>query len=134
MMTTKRSEESRIPVAKIPSYNFFRLSSVGGMIFTFSLTVSDAMAAAHSGSSLATFLSSNPPSIRTLERLFVFVRESSRFELGNRSKVTGSFFDKIFISATSSIDYSVCPRFGCPVFSNHTFKRNGSGWSYISPR
>ena len=72
------------------------------MIFTYSQTVSDAMAAAHSESSLVTSFSNNPPSIRITcgvictvlsnnERLFMFMRESScwtRFERSNRSKST----------------------------------------------
>ena len=87
------------------------------MIFTFSPTVSDAMAAAHSGSSLVTFLSNNPPSIRITcgvtctvlssnERLFIIMRESScwtRFERSNRSKGTGSLLDKIFTSAAFAL-------------------------------
>ena len=78
-----------------------------GMIFTFSQTFSDAMAAAHSWSSLVTSLSNNPPSIRITcgvtctvlsnnERLLMFMRESScwtRFERSNRSKGTGSFLE-----------------------------------------
>ena len=77
------------------------------MILTFSLTVSDAMAAAHSWSFLVTSLSNNPPSIHITcgvtctdlssnERLFMFIRESScwtRFERSNRSKGIGSSLD-----------------------------------------
>ena len=79
------------------------------MIFTFSLTVSDATAAVHWGSSLVTSLSNYPPSIRITcgvtctvlsnnEKLFMFMRESScwtRFERSNRSKGTGSSLDRI---------------------------------------
>ena len=106
------------------------------MIFTFSLTVSEATAAVHSGSSLVTSLSNNPPSIRITcgvtctilsnnERLFMFMRGSScwtRFERSNRSKGTASLLDRIFISAAFSTGNSGCPRIGCPYFSNHLVK------------
>ena len=100
------------------------------MIFTFSLTVSDATAAVHSGSSLVTSLSNSPPSIRITcgvtctflssnERLFMFMRESScwtRFERSKRSKGTGSSLDRIFISAAFSTGNSGCAGIGCPDF------------------
>ena len=118
---------------------FFVLSS-GRHDFHLSLTVSDATAAIHSGSSLVTSLSNNPPSIRITcgvtctvlsknERLFMFMRESScwiRFERSNRSKVTGSSLDRIFISAAFSTGNSGCPGIGCPDLSNHLVKGSAS--------
>ena len=114
----------------------FLCCRLDGMIFTFSLTVSDATAAAHSGSSLVTSLSNNPPSIRITcvvtctvlsnnERLLMFMRQSScwtRFKRSNRSKGTGSFLDRIFSSAAFSTGNSGCLGIGCPDVSNHLVK------------
>ena len=59
----------------------------------------------------------------------MFMRESSnltRFERSNRSKGTGSFFDRIFISAAFSKGNSGCPGNGCPDLSNHLVKGSAS--------
>ena len=96
------------------------------------------MAAAHSGSSLVTSLSSNPPSIHITcgvtctvlssnERLFTFIRESScwtRFERSNRSKGTGSLLDQIFSYAAFSTGNSGCSGIGCPDLSSHLVKES----------
>ena len=111
-----------------------------GMIFTFSLTVSDSTAAVRSVSSLVTSLSNNPPSIRITcgvtctvlsnnERPLIFMRERccwTRFVRSNRSKGTGSFLDRIFISAAFSTGNSGCPGIGCPDLSNYLVKGSSS--------
>ena len=131
MFSSKCFEESRI----LQCLSFPLCWRLDEFIRFFLLTVSDAMAAAHSGSSLVTYLSNNTPSIRincgvtctvlsSNERLFMFVRESScwtRFERRNRSKDTGFFLDKIFISAASSTGNSGWPGIGfqaCPTISS----------------
>ena len=114
----------------LQSLLFSSCCCLDGMIFTFSLTVSDATAAVHSGSSLVTSLSNNPTSIRITcgvtctvlsnnERLFIFMRESScwtRFERSNKSKGTGSSLDRIFISAAFSTGNSGCPELDVQIY------------------
>ena len=62
-------------------------------------------------------------------RLLIFMRESScwsRFERSNKSKGTGSYFDRIFISAAFSTGSSVCPGIGFPDLSTHLVKGSAS--------
>ena len=116
MFSSKHFEESMILVVELLSCNRFRF-----------------LCAAHSGSFLVTSLSNNPPSIRITsgvtctvlysnERLYMFIRDSScwtSFERSNKSKSTGSFLDKILISAAFSTGNSRCPGIECPDLFNH---------------
>ena len=55
----------------------------------------------------------------------MFMRESScrtRFERSNISTGTGSFLNRIFISADFSAGKSGYPEIGCPDLSNHLVK------------
>ena len=59
----------------------------------------------------------------------MFMRESScwnRFERSNGSKGTGSFLERIFVSAAFSTGNSGCPGIGFPDLSNHLSKRSAS--------
>ena len=111
MYSSRRFGVSRILVAELSSYNPFSFSLcllLDGLIFIFSLTVSEAMAAAHSSHFSLQQLTQHPHHLRSdltvlssNQKLFIFIPESScwtRFEGSNRFKGIGSFFDKIFIS------------------------------------
>ena len=95
-------EELRRPVAALQSLSLLLCWRLDGFQLTVLLTVNDVMTAAYSWSLLVTSFINKPPSIRITSGL-------TRFNRSNRTKGTGSFLDKILISATFSTGNSGCP-------------------------